>query len=266
MRSAPRLYCSRHAIINLIHHATTMLGMEPYVHIISLDFFNAFDVARHRALFDKRSNLPLPDCVYSWLLSFFRYRSHITKFSGATSSEEHINSSIVQGSALGSLLFIIFSSNLKAGIPGKEIMKYFDGVTLIVPASNSSTIQAELANVGAWSCRNNQSLNRVKCAELVVSRLWTFGVVIDRYLLSTPISPSLCGSGSPVHVCSEGFAILQTPRSVTAHGLPHHDGVPSALCLPCWWGLSQQRTGTDCKMLSSGLPGGASVPGPHCSW
>ena len=136
----------------------------------------------------------------------------MTKFLGTVSSEVHINASMVQGSALGPPMFIISSSDLKAVTPRNVFMKYADDVTLVIPASNTSTIQTELDNVAAWNARNNQSLNISKTAELVVSRRWTrglvmpplkpglarvetlllLGVVIDRHLLFAPTSPGPC--------------------------------------------------------------------------
>jgi len=52
-----------------------------------------------------------------------------------------------------------------------------DDVTMVIPASNSTSIPAELENVEAWSRKNNQSLNLAKTTELMVS--------LDRHLLFT---------------------------------------------------------------------------------
>jgi len=244
------------AIIGLIHHTTTMLATEPFVHIISLDFSKAFDVARHETLFDKLSDLPLPDSVYSWLLSFFTNRSHRTKFSGVTSSQDCINSSVVQGSALGPPMFVISTSDLKVVTPGNVYVKYADDATLIVPASNTSSIPDELANVEAWSRRNNQALNRSKTAEMVVSCRWTrglvlpplldgvsradtlllLGVVLDKHLLfAQHVTRSLAQAAQSMYA----LKVLQTS------GLPQRslDLVCRATLVarimyasPCWWG------------------------------
>jgi len=191
------------ALVNLLHHLTSILENQKYAHVISLDFSKAFDVARHGPLFEKLSDMQLPDPVYHWLVDFFRCRSHCTKFGAVTSPPLVINSIVVQGSALGPPLFILALSDLRAKTPGNFYMKYTDDVTMIVPASNFSSIPAELENVGDWSRMNNQSLNVAKSTEMVVSSRWTrdlvqpppipgvarvdtlllFGVVIDRYLL-----------------------------------------------------------------------------------
>jgi len=82
-----------------------------------------------------------------------------------------INSSVVKGSALGPSLFVPNSSDLHPLAPDNQFVKYADVCYLIVPASNTSSIQAELDHIGAWSRDNNQSLNTTKFAELIVGRL-----------------------------------------------------------------------------------------------
>jgi len=111
------------ALITLIHHASNVLAGEPYAHIISLDFSKAFDVARHNALFERLSTLPLPDDVYAWLLDFFYNRLHRTKFNSVTSSALDINCGVVQGSALGPIMFLISSSDLHLISPGIYLCK-----------------------------------------------------------------------------------------------------------------------------------------------
>src|SRR6266496_1607920 len=116
--------------------------------------------------------------VYSWLWDFFSGRSHRTKFANQVSSDQIINSSVVQGSALGPPMFIISTWYLKAVTPGNSYCKYADDATLVVRASNTSSIAAELANVAGWSALNNQTLNISRTSELIVSLRWTRGLVL----------------------------------------------------------------------------------------
>ena len=44
-------------------------------------------------------------------------------------------------------MFIVLTSDLKMCTPGNSEIKYADDVTMIVPASNSLSIPAELGNV-----------------------------------------------------------------------------------------------------------------------
>ena len=62
-----------------------------------------------------------------------------------------INASVVQGSAIGLFCFIASASGLRYKCNGNEMGKYADDCYLIIPASNSSSIQIELANVNRGS-------------------------------------------------------------------------------------------------------------------
>jgi len=52
-----------------------------------------------------------------------------------------------------------------------QFVKYADDCYLILPAFNTSSIQAELDHIGAWSRDKNQSLNTTNPAELIVRRI-----------------------------------------------------------------------------------------------
>ena len=41
-----------------------------HMSVSSLDFSKAFDSVRHSSLANKLAKLPLPDCIYNWLLNF----------------------------------------------------------------------------------------------------------------------------------------------------------------------------------------------------
>jgi hypothetical protein len=80
------------AFIKLVHEVTAMLELNPYVTVYAIDFSKdfskAFDTVRHSELLDKYSRMEwieLPDCVYNWLVDFFRDHSHCTWFRGMES-------------------------------------------------------------------------------------------------------------------------------------------------------------------------------------
>ena len=71
---------------------------------------------------------------------------------------------------IGPTAYVINASDLKAHDPSNYLDKYADDTYLIVPASNSCTIPAELDNVSAWATANNLSLNVTKSCEMIVRR------------------------------------------------------------------------------------------------
>ena len=87
----------------------------------------------------KLAVLPLPDCIYNWLLNFLSHRRHCTKFSGLISKLTEINASFVQGSVTAPTNLVIDASDLKAITAGNLIPKYADDAYLIVPPQNTHT-------------------------------------------------------------------------------------------------------------------------------
>ena len=269
------------ALIAIMDKVTTMLEVNPYVHIIALDFSHAFDVVRHSTLFSKLALLPIPDCVFNWLVSFFSARSHRVRFQSVLSSVLNINASVVQGSALGPVAFIANSSDLHCIQNGNELVKYADDVYLLVPASNTGTIPLEMSNINTWAVANNQKLNVSKSAELIVKRqrirsfqtppatpdvarvstLKVLGVILDSNLSFK------AHVAKTVTVASQSLYAL---RMLKSHGL--QDIELGAVCQatlvsrltyasPAWWGSTSAEDQSRLQAVSNralrwGLSGG----------
>jgi len=115
---------------------TNLLSDYPYVIVISLDFSKAFDTVRHTTLLQKFAQLDIPNAVYNWLVDYFASHSHSTMYGGSTSSLCQISASIVQGSAIGPVSYVVSASDLRAVTPGNELCKYADDTYVIIPAAN----------------------------------------------------------------------------------------------------------------------------------
>src|ERR1051325_4699136 len=87
-----------------------------------------------------------------------------------TSNTALINAGVIQGSALGPATFIICASDLHAITPGNTTCKYADDVYIIIPASNTSSVQIELDNISSWASSNNLRLNPDKSNEIIFKR------------------------------------------------------------------------------------------------
>jgi hypothetical protein len=147
-----------------------MSQSEPYVLIIALDFSKAFDTVRHSSLIDKIAQLPIPDSVHNWLIHYLRDRTHCTKINGIVSNPLPINCSIIQGSPLGPVNYILNVTDLKPANIGNKMHKYADDTYVIIPACNIDTVSHELAVIETWSTTNNLKLNYSKSCYMVVQR------------------------------------------------------------------------------------------------
>ena len=135
------------AIISLLNSVTNLLDTEPYVIVISLDFSKAFDTLQHSTLLHKLAQLQLPDHIYHWLNDFFCNHSHCTMFDNQQSSLLDITASIIQGSAIGPAAYVVNAGDLATTVPGNSLCKFADDTYLIIPASNETSRQSELANI-----------------------------------------------------------------------------------------------------------------------
>ncbi len=158
------------ALIAIWHKVTNLLQTHAYVHVIALDFSKAFDTVRHQTLIQKLALLPLPSRIHNWIIDYLGGRRQCTKYSAGFSQLRPINASIVQGSGVGPALYDVNSSDLRPSIVGNDLCKYADDTYLIVPPTNSESIQREIDEIAAWATANNLKLNASKTMEMVVQR------------------------------------------------------------------------------------------------
>jgi len=79
--------------------------------------------------------MELPDCVYNWLIDFFRAHTHCSRFSGIESEFIVISASIIQGSAAGPASYVVTGSDLRPLTTGNSMIKFADDTYLVIPAS-----------------------------------------------------------------------------------------------------------------------------------
>ena len=78
-----------------------------------------------------------------------------------------ITASIIQGSVIGPVSYVVSASDLSTSTPGNSMFKYADDTYVVIPACNASSRDAELDNVAKWAVANNLQLNRAKSVEII---------------------------------------------------------------------------------------------------
>lgn len=155
------------ALVALLHCVTRALETNPYVVVVALDFSKAFDTVRHNSVMSKVAQLNVPDNVYNWLANYLHGHSHCTRYNNHTSDMREVNASIIQGSGIGPVMYVVSAADLHTVTPGNSLVKYADDTYLVIPALNVDTRDIEIANIDTWSQANNLTLNRAKSAEIV---------------------------------------------------------------------------------------------------
>ena len=100
------------ALVFLLRTITNLLAEQPYVVVIAVDFSKAFDTVRHSTFLQKLASLDIPDAVYNWLVDYFSGHSHCTECRGHISTFMNISASIVQGSVVGPVSYVVNAGDL----------------------------------------------------------------------------------------------------------------------------------------------------------
>ncbi len=209
-----------------------MLQSENYVRLIAIDFSKAFDSIRLQAVFAALALLPIPDFLFNWLVQFLTNRSHSTSFRGILSPTLTINSSIVQGSGLGPVVYTIAAAGLKPKNPPNLSPKYADDTYLLIPASSDHTADSEVAHITEWAALANLTVNITKCREIILHRRAAYTQppflasqiprVTELKILGVLLQDSFSMSSHILSLIKRANQTLYALKVVKAHGLAGH--------------------------------------------
>ena len=75
-------------------------------------------------MLSKLNELDLPDCALNWIISHLTGRTQVVKCNASISLPASINTSIVQGSGIGPMLYAIMESDLHTVSLMNMLIKY----------------------------------------------------------------------------------------------------------------------------------------------
>ena len=116
--------------------------------IVQIDFSTAFDRANHLGVLYKLCSVGIGGSVLSILTQFLSNRSQYVMIEGCWSKLVNVVSGVPQGSVLGPLLFLLYTSELFSILEHK-LIGYVDDSTLMT--RNTDQITAiTLTQLGMW--------------------------------------------------------------------------------------------------------------------
>ena len=143
---------------------TKLLADKESFDLLLLDFAKAFDKVAHKRLNLKLSGYGICGKLLAWLKAFLSGRKQRVILGEFVSEWVKVNSSVIQGSVLGPLLFILFINDLVDCIVNKS--KLFADDTKVLAKTNNTTessLQKDINNILEWTNTWLMRLNLEKC-------------------------------------------------------------------------------------------------------
>ena len=212
------------ALLFICHNLQSSLDAGQESRLISLDFSSAFDKVNHRALLFKIRNLGVGDRFLDILNDFLSNRTQRVSVDGSFSSYFDVKSGVPQGSVLGPLLFILYTSDMWSGIDSCMV-SYADDTTLFanIPSPRdrdrvAESLSRDLARIQSWCVRWGMKLNPKKSHSLLISR--------SRTVL--PLHPDIVLDGTVIPNCTS-LRLLGVTFDSGLTFQPHLRGVASSI-------------------------------------
>ena len=126
------------------------------VDVILFDFAKAFDVVDHNILLLKLNAYGFSKYTLLWLADFLRDRKQFVCIDGNVSAAFSAPSGVIQGSVIGSLLFMLFINDLPDIIKFAFILFYADDLKLLCGVksiADKKLLQDDINAVYLWSIR-----------------------------------------------------------------------------------------------------------------
>lgn len=145
---------------------TKYVAEEHPVDVIYLDLQKAFDKVPHKRLLQKLQAHGIEGQVLRWIQAWLADRKQRVVVQGAKSKTSDVSSSVVQGSVLGPLCFLIFMNDLEINIIS-EISKFADDTKMTSKVGSDEEIQKlqeDLDKLMDWSDKWKMSFNVDKCS------------------------------------------------------------------------------------------------------
>lgn len=137
--------------------------------LITLDFSKAFDTINHTLLCHKLKYYGFSEDALSFIFSYLNNRSQKVQINNILSSSRYVISGVPQGSVLGPLLFIIYSSDILTSIKYCKCQAFADDTQIYCDLNAGNFFQAQdgvnsdLETVNRLAGKHNLKLNESKC-------------------------------------------------------------------------------------------------------
>ena len=179
------------ALLDAVTYTVSNIDRGLVTSLVTADTSKAFDSVEYDRLLDK---LGWYGIDYRWFAAWLRDRTQAV--TGATEDLD-VTHGVIQGSILGLILFIIFTSDLPQHLPNCKLVWYADDCQFLdaeIPGEIQTLkdrVEITLATVLAWFTQNRLKINPSKTEMLIMkSRRHTGNTDFSVFFGDDEISPS----------------------------------------------------------------------------
>jgi hypothetical protein len=145
--------------------------------ILSFDFSKAFDCVNHNLLIGKLISFELPAEFITWCKSYLSNRCQRVRHGNITSDYINCYSGVPQGSKIGPLLYLLYTTDILPADPNNKCVKFADDTEFILPVTKQETnciishrIKKEMEHIQTIADQLNLKLNCDKTKVLPIYR------------------------------------------------------------------------------------------------
>jgi hypothetical protein len=179
---------------------TKALNKGDYCIALFLDLKKAFDVCSHEILLKKMKKFGINGLTLKWFESYLNDRTQVVDIDGVISEPRYINISVLQGSILGPILFLMYINDLPLSTDLKSFL-FADDTTGLTSGSSLPQLidkfNMEIQKLAMWFRANKMCVNTSKTKFIIFHPkgkkvdLGNKRVVFDNNELGGPVDPSL---------------------------------------------------------------------------
>ena len=160
-------------LITIVEHLARNLDHGKQTDVLLLDFSKAFNtVLPHKCLLKKLDHYGVHGQQIKWIESWPCGRTQTVVINGTQSSPTIVTSGVLQGTILGSLMFLLYINDNGLQITSELALFADDSVLYGIVSNNSSAelLQSDLNKLTDWSEKWQMASNASKCFLLRVTR------------------------------------------------------------------------------------------------
>ena len=154
---------TNHAILKIVNFISDSINRGEYVVGLFLDAMKAFDSVNHEILLNKLDNAGIRGNALLWFKSYLSGRNQKVNIGESWSDPQDINISVLQGSVLGVILFIIFINDLHRASDKALSILFADDFSPCFAHNNleelNKMVNLELSKICRWYSANKLALH-----------------------------------------------------------------------------------------------------------